>query len=95
MTRTEYLSNLEKKEPFHITSQVKIYPKPTLFDPEAYEVGVSIGSANYTKELSKPKDFKRTLTEICIFIENCYTKQEYTLKRIIMRDINSWILLIL
>ena len=89
MTRTEYLSNIEKGEPFHLTSQVKIYPRPTLFDPEAYEVGVSIGSAYYTKELSRPKDFKRTLTEISIFIENCYTKQEMTLKRIIMRDINS------
>lgn len=89
MTRTEYFSNIEKKEPFHLTSQVKIYPKPTLFDPEAYEVEVSIGSASYTKELSDPRQFKRTLTEICIFIELCYTKQEYTLKRIIMRDINS------
>lgn len=89
MTRTEYLSNIERGEPFPLTSQIRIFPKPTLFDPDAWEVSLTLGQAFYTKELSKPKDFKRTLTEICIFIENCYTKQEYTLKRIIMKDINS------
>ena len=90
MTRTEYLSNIEKREPFHLTSNVKIYPRPNLFNREAYEVAVSVGSAHYTKELSRPKDFKITLTEISIFIENCYKRQELTLRRIIMRDINSW-----
>jgi len=89
MTRTEYLSNIEKGEPFHLTSQLKLYPRPSLFDPDAWEIGLSIGSAYYSKELSKPRDYKRTLTEISIFIETCYTKQEYTLKRIIMRDLNS------
>lgn len=89
MKKYEYDTLIKKYLPFNITSQIRLYPKPSLWDEKAWEVCLYLGTTTYTRELSHADDYKMTMTEICIFIENSLTKYEYTLKRIIMRDINS------
>lgn len=88
MTKTEFISNIKKEEAFSLASSVRLYPKKNLFDETSWEVSLCINKAVYTKELTNPLDYKKSMVEISIFIENSYTRHEITLRRIIMRDIN-------
>ena len=88
MTKNEFISNIKKEEAFDLASSVRLYPRRNIFDTTSWEIILCINKAVYTKELTNPLDYNKSMVEISIFIENSYMRQQIALKRIIMRGFN-------